>query len=304
VLALACARVAQSQRAVAYCARTMQCGHNEKEKEFMAVLQMFGLDDPKSVRLLDERGVSTLQHLSRLEPNRMEGTGLQGQELRDLGRALRHVGARGHQAAKWKKGDKRPGGEVPKCEHCGADEHHHVGPNKYCSEMAADNAILWELTAQPKEERNHTLIEACKEGNRKRVALSLEAGAKPDCFDKKGDKKRLRPLHYAVQGKYLGVLEILLQNGADPNSRDLDGLMPLHMAVGAGDDRLTRLLLQSGARPDEFGGLDMSYPIHFAVLGGNLPILKTLLETPYEALPGAPWGHRSTACRRAIGGFS
>ena len=116
----------------------------------------------------------------------------------------------------------------------------------------------------------------------------MEAGAKPDCYDKKGDRKRLRPLHYAVQGKYLGVLEILLENGADPNIRDLDGLMPLHMAVGVGENRVTRLLLQAGARPDEFGGLDMAYPIHFAVTNTNLAILKMLLETPYEALPGAP----------------
>lgn len=286
MVALACTQLVQGQRAVAYCTRSMHCGHNEKEREFLAVLQKFGLDDPNTVSLLQERGVENLQLLSRLEPNRMASTGLKASQLKDLEKALRHVGARGHEAATWKKGDTRAGGEAPKCDHCGGDEERHVGPEKYCSALAADNAILWEFSDQPKSARNQTLMDAVKEGSRKKVALSLDAGAKPDCYLKGGGSKKERPVHYAVKGKYLGVLEILVENGADVNVRDEDGNMPLHIAIGAGDDRLTRFLLKSGARPDEFGGLEFQYPLHYAVQHNNLAMLKTLLETPYEAETG------------------
>jgi ankyrin repeat protein len=57
------------------------------------------------------------------------------------------------------------------------------------------------------------------------------------------------PLHSAVSGRHVDVIEILLAAGADPNARQSGGWTPLHGAAHNGDVASVALLLAAGADP-------------------------------------------------------
>lgn len=60
---------------------------------------------------------------------------------------------------------------------------------------------------------------------------------------------QVRPLHSAVSGRHGGVVEILLDAGADPDPPQAHGWTALHSAAHQGNSRLVRLLLEHGANP-------------------------------------------------------
>jgi cytohesin len=99
-------------------------------------------------------------------------------------------------------------------------------------------------------------VPAAEAGQMATLLLDLGADANARNWD------HVTPLHQAVRARNLGVVEVLLARGADPNARDKSrGSTPLRRAVsatGAGGTAgsadlmapLTRLLLRYGADPD------------------------------------------------------
>jgi ankyrin repeat protein len=55
------------------------------------------------------------------------------------------------------------------------------------------------------------------------------------------------PLHYASSKGQLEVAQFLVANGADVNSRSLNGTTPLMMAAQSGNEMLIKFLLDNGA---------------------------------------------------------
>ena len=49
------------------------------------------------------------------------------------------------------------------------------------------------------------------------------------------------PLHNAILGKQLGIVEILLNKGADVQAQDERKDTPLHTAVRVGDERILQV---------------------------------------------------------------
>ena len=78
------------------------------------------------------------------------------------------------------------------------------------------------------------------------VQLLLDAGLDPMSRDDFGQT----PLHYAVRNGNTVALGLLLKAGADPNAKDTEyGSTPLHLAATLKADDLIRDLVAAGANP-------------------------------------------------------
>ena len=93
------------------------------------------------------------------------------------------------------------------------------------------------------------------------------------------DEKDSTPLHLAAEFGNPSIVEELLKNGADPNSKYDDlGDTSLHRAINFDKIKVDEKLLDFGVDVDlQSDTLKMS-PLHFAVEGNNLTIVKKLLE--------------------------
>jgi ankyrin repeat protein len=49
------------------------------------------------------------------------------------------------------------------------------------------------------------------------------------------------PLHNAINGKHINIVDLLIKNGADVRSPDERGDTPLHEAVSTGNDKIVQV---------------------------------------------------------------
>ena len=84
-------------------------------------------------------------------------------------------------------------------------------------------------------------------------------------------------LHYAVKQSDAKMVDLLLQNGFDPNFPDLYYYTPLHHAVYNPDPDCTVILLHNGADPDS-QNIKKQTPLHLAVMSGNNFAVKLFLD--------------------------
>lgn len=90
-------------------------------------------------------------------------------------------------------------------------------------------------------------------------------------------EKMKNPLHLAVADGLVTVISDLLNQGADVNATEIEGITPLHVAIKKKRISVLKLLLKSGANVNS---TDFKYtPLHFAVYARKVEILKLLLES-------------------------
>lgn len=88
--------------------------------------------------------------------------------------------------------------------------------------------------------------DAAKDGDYDRLQQLLAGGCPVDTFDEKG----MNPLAYACQSPRasLGILQLLVNSGANPNRADLtDSRRPIGMAAAAGSISKVQFLMDAGA---------------------------------------------------------
>ncbi len=111
------------------------------------------------------------------------------------------------------------------------------------------------------EDGFHPLGLACFFGNYEAAEYLIRAGALVNTPS--NNALQVTPLHSAVAGKHLQIVELLLKKGAQPNVRERGGFTPLHTAAANGDVECIRMLILAGAnihlRSD-----DGKIPLHLA----------------------------------------
>ncbi|QHN71183.1 hypothetical protein [Mollivirus kamchatka] len=86
------------------------------------------------------------------------------------------------------------------------------------------------------------------------VELMIQHGANVNCGDDN------TPLHCAAHKGNLHIAKVLLDNGADVDSRRIDGTTPLHLAVAADQPALVALLVERGASTNALSGSPQGKP--------------------------------------------
>ena len=109
-------------------------------------------------------------------------------------------------------------------------------------------------------------------GNTKVVKLLLKEGENIDVKDTSND---MTPLHAATMFGYAEVAKILLDNDADIDAKNEDGVTPLHYASFNGHTEIVKLLLERNAKinvEDENG----ETPFDYASDQAHIDIMKIL----------------------------
>jgi ankyrin repeat protein len=135
------------------------------------------------------------------------------------------------------------------------------------------------------------IIDAVNDGNLDRAKAMLERIPK---LAEERSERDATPLHIAARKGYAAIAAALLEAGADPDPRDLEGDTPLHWAAFEGRSDIVELLLDRGA-PVNARNARQFTPLHYAVMKGNMGVIRTLIgrgadidarnvhgETPYD----------------------
>jgi ankyrin repeat protein len=126
----------------------------------------------------------------------------------------------------------------------------------------------------------HSIFEAAHDGDFGRVQLLLDQGANPNATDPGGRTA----VHWAAISDFF-TLRVLLERGGFPGATDVDGATPLHLAAEYGMAESARLLLEHRASHSA-KTLDEQTPVEIAEREGYPDIVGLLEE--FGAQPPAP----------------
>lgn len=125
------------------------------------------------------------------------------------------------------------------------------------------------------------LLHATQQGDAQLVSTLLaETRVSSNCANSSGSS----PLHYAAQGGYISILEILLRSGANPDVKTqniIGGNTPLHIAVDMNFLKVVEILLNFYANPNLLNAVGFT-PLHIAARKGYLDCVKLLLSRGAE----------------------
>jgi len=91
--------------------------------------------------------------------------------------------------------------------------------------------------------------------------------------------------------RYLRIMTVLLEHGADPNAVTASGATPLTLGASMGHGRVVRLLLDHGADVNATdGAMGDSTALILAVQNGNSAMVKAVLEKHPDLTPKDRFG--------------
>ncbi len=115
---------------------------------------------------------------------------------------------------------------------------------------------------------------ACFFGNYEAAKKLIEQGAEVN--QASANDFVVAPIHSAVSGQHLSIVDLLLNNGADANVPQTKGIRPLHQAAHVGNVEIVKLLLAHGAERNLTSDEGLK-AIDFAQLG-NFEEVVVLLD--------------------------
>ena len=139
--------------------------------------------------------------------------------------------------------------------------------------------LLFSCTSSPKKNTKQApppppLIEAVQKGEIDKIKKLLEKGANVNIKEKTTQRTAL---HYATSTGQGQIIALLLQNGADINSKDANLQTPLHYVAQIGSAALAKFFIGQKADPnakDKQGRI----PLHYAVAQGSLDAANVFLN--------------------------
>lgn len=127
-------------------------------------------------------------------------------------------------------------------------------------------------TAEPSRQPIHQAVQS---GSLRGTRLLLDAH--PECAHVLA-KDGISPAWLAAQGGYADILRLLITHKVELNVPDHDNnRFPIHQAAQSGHTSVVELLLQNGADPDPVDNSDVT-PLWCAAQGGHHDIVKMLLD--------------------------
>lgn len=128
--------------------------------------------------------------------------------------------------------------------------------------------------SHPDEDMGHTPLHSAVQANAgDMVAILLKFGAPVN----KQNIEGASPLYVACEEGYFAIAQRLLRSEASPGTGGRGGMTPLHAVCLNGHTNLVRLLLERGALPGHCMNAEGTSPLHVAVEGKYLRVVKTLL---------------------------
>lgn len=124
-------------------------------------------------------------------------------------------------------------------------------------------------------------VKAAKDGDLKTIETLFSIG-----FNANQPIRGYSPLWFAIQSNRADLVELLLEQHADPNALVMTepGLVeyggnttPLKLAVLLDNQRIANMLISAGAKVNE-GGVHGSTPLHEAVRDSRLDLIRLLIE--------------------------
>jgi ankyrin repeat protein len=118
------------------------------------------------------------------------------------------------------------------------------------------------------------IVRAIREGNEEEVIRLLDAD--PELLEREVHS-RGRPLAWAVWSRQLGVVTLLIERGANINATGDGGRTALHYAARGGNEEVLALLLDKGAQTnsrDHYGLI----PLIWARVNSHLGVVKMLVQ--------------------------
>ncbi|XP_078354244.1 transient receptor potential cation channel subfamily A member 1-like [Oculina patagonica] len=145
------------------------------------------------------------------------------------------------------------------------------------------------------EEKPGKLHQACLSGNEVEVRNILSR--EPDALNLL-DKSGRTPVHNAILGRHVTIMEMLLEAGADTTRLDESQEAPLQTAVRTGDENLVRSFLQRATSDVDIRGHSSRTALHIAADIDKVPICKLLIE--HGASPDCRDDESMTPLTRAV----
>jgi len=148
-------------------------------------------------------------------------------------------------------------------------------------------------TTVPAENSDKDILTAIEEGDMERVKQLIKEN--PDMVNLECNQSGSRPLHIAVYKNHKEIALLLIEKGADVNSKDVQGTFPLYAAVCMENKEMVSLLIDNGAdvniEPD-----GTRRPLDLAASTGNKEIVTLLIEKGAEINAESQSGSTALTC--------
>lgn len=143
--------------------------------------------------------------------------------------------------------------------------------------MGKDTALrlILQKDVDPSAKHNGTPAVAYAVQNENEVMLRLLLDYGADINSRRSDDKSL--IHIAVLTRNEVTTRLLLERSANIESIDSDGNRPLHLAIQGDLPAIVKLLLDNGARPEVQNNAG-NWPLHMAIAMNNQLIVDLLLD--------------------------